>query len=103
MHEDADTLAEVGREKEKETAKWTERTQRLIFKWAGTETREATIKMERRSAKTGTSTGSTASSEGGERREREEVEERAMDQRPVVRRRTGASDDAGEQDSNEGR
>jgi hypothetical protein len=35
MNEEADTLAEVGREKEKETAKWTERTQRLIFKWAG--------------------------------------------------------------------
>ena len=35
MNEDADTLAEVGREKEKETAKWAERTQRLIFKWAG--------------------------------------------------------------------
>ena len=37
MNEEADTLAEVGRkkEKEKETAKWTERTQRLIIKWAG--------------------------------------------------------------------
>ena len=33
MNEEADTLAEVGRENEKETAKWTERTQRLIFKW----------------------------------------------------------------------
>ena len=32
VNEEADTLAEVGREKEKETAKWTERTQRLIFK-----------------------------------------------------------------------
>ena len=68
-----------------------------------TEKREATIKMERRSAKTGTSTGSAASSEGSERRKRQEVEERAMDQRPVARRRTGASDDAGEQDSNDGR
>ena len=35
MNEEADTLAEVGREKEKETAKWTERTQKLIFKWTG--------------------------------------------------------------------
>jgi ribonuclease HI len=35
MNEEADTLAEVGREKEKETAKFTERTQRLIFKWTG--------------------------------------------------------------------
>lgn len=35
MNEEADTLAELGREKEKETAKWTERTQRLIFKWTG--------------------------------------------------------------------
>ena len=35
MNEEADTLAEVRKEKEKESAKWTERTQRLIFKWAG--------------------------------------------------------------------
>jgi hypothetical protein len=30
---ETDTLAEVG--KEKEPAKWTERTQTLIFKWTG--------------------------------------------------------------------
>jgi plasmid rolling circle replication initiator protein Rep len=71
MNEEADTLVEVWREKEKETVKWTERTQRLIFKWAGRRgKRKATIKMERRSEKAGTSTGSTASSEGGERRKR---------------------------------
>ena len=45
-----------------------------------TEKREATIKMERRSEKTGMSTGSTASSEGGERRKRQEMEARAVDQ-----------------------
>ena len=102
MNEDADTLAEVGREKEKETAKWIENTEANL-QMGRTETREATIKMERRSAKTGTSTGSTASSEGSKLRERQEVEERAMDQRPVARRRTGASDNAGEQDSNDER
>ena len=65
-----------------------------------TEKREATIKMERMSAKTGTSTGSTASSEGGERRKSQEKEERAVDQQTVARRQTGASDDTGEQGSN---
>ena len=67
-----------------------------------TEEREATIKMELRSEKAGTSKGSTASSEGGERRKRQEMEERAIDQQPVARTRTGASDDTGEQDSNDG-
>ena len=32
MNEEADTLAETGREKERGTAKWTGRTNRLIFK-----------------------------------------------------------------------
>ena len=40
------------------------------FQMGRTEKREATIKIERRSEKAGTSTGSTASSEGGERRKR---------------------------------
>ena len=40
MNEEADTLAEAGREKEKDTAKWTERTQRLIFKWTGQKKRK---------------------------------------------------------------
>ena len=40
INEEADTLAEGGREKERETAKWTERTQRLIFKWTGQKKRK---------------------------------------------------------------
>jgi ribonuclease HI len=35
MNMEVDTLAETGREKEKETTKWTEKTKRLIFKWTG--------------------------------------------------------------------
>ena len=84
-------------EKEKENREVDRKNTESNLQMGRTEKREATIKMERRSAKTGTSTGSTASSEGSKRRERQEVEERAMDQRPVVRRRTGASDNAGEQ------
>jgi hypothetical protein len=67
------------------------------------EEREAKIKMECRSEKAGTSKGSTASGEGGERRKRQEMEERAVDQRPLARRRIEASDDAGEQSSDDGR
>ena len=51
-----------------------------------TEEGEAKIKIECRGEKASTSKGSTGSGEGGERRKRQEMEERAVDQRPMARR-----------------